>query len=97
MLSAEDAAALKAVLLKPSSYPSYVSACMFEPGIAFAIPADSDLMVLVCFKCSEVAFVKGRKRLEVFSVTDTGKQALLEISRKAYPDLAPVKSHAAED
>jgi len=82
-----DAAALRAVLRNPASYESYVTACIFEPGVAYTFPSRADLLVLVCFKCEEVAFAKGNKALAKFSLTGVGKQELLKLSTKLFPEL----------
>ena len=68
LLSAKDAAMVRSILQAPSAYESYVTACMFEPGVAFTFPSRRDLLVLVCLKCEEVAFVKDTKTLKKLSL-----------------------------
>ena len=86
-LRSADAAKLRAVLKRPSSYSSLVSACMFEPGVAFTFPVRDDLMLLICFKCREVAFVKGTQVLSKLSLSNGGRQGLWEASTKVFPEL----------
>jgi hypothetical protein len=86
-LTPEDAALVRAILRRQSSYESYATACVFEPGVAFLFPSRSDLLVLVCFKCEEVAFAKGSKGLAKFSLSELGKQDLLKLSTKFFPEL----------
>jgi hypothetical protein len=94
-LTPEDAAMVRTVLRKPSSYEPYVTACMFEPAVAFTFPSRSDLLVLICFKCEEVAFAKGRKGLAKFSLTKDSIEELFRLSARIFPDLAK-RGHAAE-
>jgi hypothetical protein len=96
-LTTEDAAAIRAILRRPSTYESYVTACMFEPGVAFTFPTRADLLVLVCFKCEEVAFARGAKGLAKFSLSTIGKDELWKLSTKLFPELGKQPSkHAAE-
>ena len=91
-----DAEKLRAVLRRPSSYSSVVSACIFEPGVAFTFPSRQDLMILVCFKCREVAFVKDRETLSKLSLTDAGERGLWEASTRVFPELLTVTLPAVE-
>ena len=88
VLSVADADALRRVLGRATTYESAVSACMFEPGVAFTFPARSDLLVLVCFKCEEVGFVQGDQRLGHLALTKAGTRELLKISTRLFPELA---------
>ena len=96
-LTPEDAVAVRTILRRPSSYESYVTACMFEPGVAFTFPSRTDLLVLVCFKCEEVAFARGNKALAKFSLSDLGKQDLLKLSAKLFPELGKQRSGRAAE
>jgi hypothetical protein len=86
-LSARDADLVRSTLRTPSSYESYHTGCTFEPGIAFAFPSRADLLVLVCFKCEEVAFAKGTKAIKKISLTATAKRRLWDVSVRAFPEL----------
>jgi len=87
LLAANDAALVRSTLRMPSTYESYVTACMFEPGVAFTFPSRSDLLVLVCFKCEEVAFVKGTKTLKKLSLSTVGKRQLWDVTVRSFPEL----------
>ena len=60
-------------------------------------PSRSDLLVLVCFKCKEVAFAKGSKGLAKFSLSELGKQDLLKLSTKFFPELGKQGSRRATE
>jgi hypothetical protein len=91
-LPAADAAAVRALLRRASSYDSGVGGCAFEPGMAFMFPARGDLMVLVCFKCEDVAFVRDQEVLATFSLKAAAARELLEVTARSFPELrAPTK------
>jgi hypothetical protein len=97
VLTPEDAASVRKILRRSSSYESYVTACLFEPGVAFTFPSRADLLVLVCFKCEEVAFAKGSTGLAKFSLSALGKQELLRLSSRLFPELGKQTSRGAAE
>lgn len=85
----ELAAKLSALLLARESYESFVTFCMFEPGIAFRFSRGTAAVdVLVCFKCEELAFqvVGARESLSGRMLFEPVRETLAQFVREARPD-----------
>jgi hypothetical protein len=70
---------------------------MFEPGVAFTFPSRRHLLVLVCFKCEEVAFVKDAKTVKKMSLSATGKRQLWDVSLRVFPELQEAAARRAAE
>lgn len=76
------------ILRSPSSYQEgFASGCMFSPVIAIRFPSQDDLAALICFRCNQIEFVRGKTNLSSNDLTGPAAQSLLDAVRRVMPTL----------
>jgi hypothetical protein len=79
---------LSRTLLSVDAYYAGMSACLFDPAVAFRFKKGAHVVqALICFRCSELVFEDGHGRaLSGRFRLDSGRSVLLKASKEAFPD-----------
>lgn len=75
------------ILRAPSSYINGIAGCAFGAAVALSFPEREQLMVVVCFQCRQILFVRGNRRLDFRGMTSVAAQELLDVVRTVMPSL----------
>lgn len=87
-LDGQEAQKVGAALASEDSYAGGVSACLFEPAVAFRFQrGPSGVQALVCFRCSELIFEDeaGRQRSGRMRL-GANRSVLLAAAKRAFPN-----------
>ena len=92
-LSAEDTAALSALLLDPDTYDWHsAKGCEFRPGVGLRLHREaSRVEIALCFECDELVIYRYGRRVGVEDF-DSARLRLVALVRRLFPEDAEIQA-----